>query len=48
MELKREDILKITNTQFDKYSFQTSEGVTVITEHDFDYLVEELIKSLIL
>ena len=44
--ITEKNILEVTNTQFDKYAFQTSEGVTVITEHDFDYLVEELVKKL--
>lgn len=46
--ITEKNILEVTNTQFDKYAFQTSEGVTVITEHDFDYLVEELVKKLII
>lgn len=44
--ITEKDILKVTNTQFDKYSFQTSEGILIITEHDFNYLVEELVKNL--
>jgi len=44
--MKKEEIEIITNTLFDKYSHQDYNGVNVITEHNYDYLVEELIEKL--
>jgi len=40
------NLKEITDTLFDKYSHQDYNGVNVITETQYDYLVEELIVKL--
>jgi hypothetical protein len=46
--MTKEELIKITDTLWDKYSSQDYNCNMTITEHNYDYLIEELVEKLII